>query len=126
MANEIKGEFKLDVGDGDDKETYRLVLDVNALCEAEGVTGVKSANLPGALQIGDMRLLRNVLYVATRRFHGDLSVDDCGDLIMEVSPNMMAATLLLGLNRAFPAPKKGGEGAANPRRRRKASETVTA
>lgn len=123
MANEIKGEFTLEFTSEGEKQTFRLYLDVNALCEAEGVLGMSSAEIVNKIGSGDMRLLRTLLWCASREHHNELTIDDCGDLITEASPNTVAATLLLGLQRTFPAPK-GGD--ARPTRARRGKATATA
>lgn len=126
MANEIKGEFTLDVKVDGAKQTLTLMLDVNALCQAEAMLSMTSAEIVTRIGSGSMGLLRTMLWVATRANHDALTVDECGDLITDATPNVVAATLLIGLNKTFPAPKKAGGDSARPTRGRTARETATA
>jgi hypothetical protein len=112
--NPIKGEFPLKVG----AETFRCVLDINALCVAEGMIGKSAGEFTPLIGGGDMNLLRTLLWVALQRFHGELTREDAGDMIGELSPTAVQAVLILGLARSFPkADQKGAAGGGNPRPR---------
>lgn len=70
MSNALKGEVEFEAGG----ETYKLVLDFNALCELEG------ALTPGDDRNGP-RASRATLWAALQRHHENLSLNDAGDLV---------------------------------------------
>jgi len=82
MANPERGEVALTVGD----RTYRLVLDLNALCELEDLLSTPDQ----AVTFGQVflhasqysgRHCRAIAWAALRRYHPDLSLADAADVI---------------------------------------------
>lgn len=97
-ANQVKGEFPLTVG----ADIYTLKLDVNQLCVIEGMVSLKSTEIANRLGTGDLRLLRTVLWVAMQPHHPNVSVEDAGDVIMDLSPLVTQSKLIEAIANAFP------------------------
>lgn len=58
-----------------DGETYKLVWDFNALCEAEGMTGCSLLSLSTSTQ------MRGAFYASLRTYHSQVDLAGAGRLI---------------------------------------------
>jgi len=123
MANEIKGEFDVPVGD----KTYKCHLDVNALCEAEELLGESAGDFAPKIGGGDMRTLRAVMWAALREHHSDVDLHQAGVIVFELTPSKASNHLVLGMARAFPVAKAASKaGASEGGSRPRAKATATA
>ena len=71
MINRVKGEAALALSDG---QQFTLVLDFEALVQAEEVYGKPAARLMIDASAGFIGALRALLFGALRRYHGDLTM----------------------------------------------------
>lgn len=81
MANRERGEVSITIG----KRAFTLVLDTNAMCEAEALfsTPEKPATfqqIHARMVAGSVIHMRGVLWAALRRYHPNISVEDVGTL----------------------------------------------
>lgn len=107
MANKIKGE----VGLQHEGKEYILVLDFNALCEFEDVSGKPVGDVLDSLQRGKIvaRDMRALIWAGLKQRHPDVTLELAGR-ILSSNP----AVLDQGLEAAFPAAEAGtgnGKGA---------------
>jgi len=85
MANRKTGEVVIEV----EGQTYRLVLDMNALCELETVLSQPDqiVTFTEALQkagLGSAFHIRAVMWAALREHHAEMSIKDVGVWITKV------------------------------------------
>jgi hypothetical protein len=98
MANPHKGELALDL----DGKTYTLVLDANAIVEAETLLD-RGVNDFDMRRIGTMRAL---LWAALRRYHPEMTLLDAGELITG-NGNRIGDKLGEAIRLAFPPEEQG-------------------
>lgn len=86
--NPLKGEATVEV----DGSTLTLVLDNNAWCEIEEVLDLSYLEVLAKLFASAVedrppqnRIMRAILWGATREHHPELTLRDCGDLLMRHS-----------------------------------------
>lgn len=105
MANPVKGEVAFEV----EGQTYKLVLDFNALCEVEEVLGA------GGMDLARPKAIRAIFWAALLRHHPDVTVQDAGDLIGALGLERAGEVVAEAMNRSGLA---GGDGqaAANPQK----------
>ena len=112
MANPLKGEVELVVGEGaEDETTYVMRLSIDAIVHAENLLD-KSINdmLPTLDRIGTLRAL---LWASLREHHEDVSLLDAGELIVAAGADVVMGKIAQALKAAFPEQKAG---ATRPRR----------
>jgi hypothetical protein len=114
MANPLLGEAELVAGEA----TYRLVLDINAICELEDLTNVGIAEFAVSFASGtSIRPVRAIVWAALQKHH-PCSLAQAGEIVSEAG---LEATAEIGaklLSRVFPPAATGPK--ANPRTARKA------
>ena len=86
MANPHKGDVTVKAGD----KEYTLRLDFNASCELEAATGKSSFALAKAMEEPTASLVRAMLWACLRRHHRNLSLDEVGDIISDIGPDVAA------------------------------------
>lgn len=94
MANRFRGEAEA-VLDG---RSFRLVLDFNAMCELEDMTGRTAPEIMAEFDAGKVsfKSLRAVCLAALRRHHPEATPQDAGDLLsadMDLPARLIAATM---------------------------------
>lgn len=96
MANKQKGE----VAFGPD---HKLVLDWNALCDAEEAIGSK---LPTLLQSGDIGVkdMRVIIWAGLQHHHPGMTIKDAGELMGLVGGNKVRSAIVEGIKQAMPSP----------------------
>lgn len=107
MANPLRGEVEF-VHDG---QRYTLRLDVNALCIAEAVTGLKSHEISRAIVNGGHMSALRAAFCAGLKANHDLSLDEAGQLLGAVRVPRATELMVRSIKLAFPEPSK-----ANPRK----------
>lgn len=114
MANFARGEVDFQV----ERVTYRLVLDMNALCELEelknepwGVTFERMGSTQSGLRMTD---LRSILWAALRARHPSITVEGAGNILQTAGPESVLEAVTEALRRARPAAEEGGPSAGNP------------
>lgn len=117
MANAVLGEVDFPVGD----EVYTLVLDFNALCEAEGIIG----DLTGDGSLTRLSAVRAMMWAALLRHHPDLTLSDVGDLIGKGGFDK-AAEALAKAQKLSDMVSKGGDGKAAARPPNRATKRAAA
>lgn len=104
MANREKGEVALTVCG----RTYTFVLNTNAMAAVEAKISNPGQELnwdyfwkrltdPGRASVSDVKLL---MWAMARKYHGDLSLDDVGDLIDEAGGMEGMHSVLTAANQA--------------------------
>lgn len=122
MANPIKGELEFAVED----ETYTIVLDANALCEAEAITGLSTPDLINQAGRKFVNAQRALLWGGLRRHHDGLSLADAGDIIAHLGLAGVDDVLGRAIQLAWPEPgseKEGQEENPQPPTRKSAGGT---
>jgi len=94
MANRFRGEIEA-VLDG---RSYRLVLDFNAMCELEDMTGRSAAEILQGFDGGTIRFadLRAICLAALKRHHPEMTAPEAGDLLsadMDLPARLIAAAM---------------------------------
>lgn len=101
MANPLRGELEF-VHAG---QKYVLLLDVNALCMAEALLGLKSHEITQSIVAGGhMSALRGVLWAGLKEHH-DLSLDEAGRLLQALSVATATQKMVAAIKLSFPPPK---------------------
>lgn len=105
MANKVKGE----VGFAANGKGYTLLLDLNALCEAEEhVPGIMDGGLK---ELKSVKAIRAVFWSGLRRHHPTVTLVEAGDIMQSLG--VPEAGRLIGEAMAA-AWGDGGEEAARP------------
>lgn len=98
MANPLKGEAAFQAG----SETMTLVFDINALCNAEDASGMKTAELLTELDGGEsMKVLRAIIWAGLQAKH-PCNLLRAGEIIQAAGPGVAAKAMRDGLAAAFP------------------------
>jgi len=81
MANKVFGEAMLTLADG---RELTMRFDFGALCEAEDAADKGTEAIMKEMASGGARLstARAMLYGGLRHYHPDVTLDECGDLLM--------------------------------------------
>ena len=108
MANAVKGELDF-AADG---ESYTLVLDLNALCEAEPF----APGIMDGANLSSFRAIRAVFWAGLQRKHEGINQVDAGDIIQTIGLKEAGRLIGEGMKLAFNG--GGGEGAARPQKGR--------
>lgn len=110
MPNTIKGEVPLSLSDGRD---FVLVLDFEALVEAEGVYGKPLAQVMADAAAGFVGATRALLYGALRAKHPTITPREASALFLEHSDEVSAALEKAG-EAAIPGSREGKDGKNPP------------
>lgn len=112
MANRVKGEATLQVGD----DRYTAILDMNALCELEDVTGQDAMTVLSRIETGTGKAkdMRAFLWATLQCHHEGIDIRTAGDILTECPDAVI--TILAA---AFPEVKVQKPG--NAKRPRKAA-----
>src|SRR3546814_17129408 len=111
MANAGKGEASLKAGD----KEYTLVMSVNALCEAEDVLGMATAEILARYSSGlSVKLLRGLICAALQTNH-PCTVDEAGESIEAAGVPSAKTALEQATLASMPAEAAGEK--ANPQKR---------
>ncbi len=105
MANAARGEVAFSALD----QTWTLLLDINALCEAEDELGVKVHELaqPG------LKAIRALLWAGLQRHHAGVTIQTAGDVIQDVGMARAAEIVGEAFKLTFP---EAAPGTAGPRK----------
>lgn len=120
MPNPIRGEADFPAGE----VTYRLCVDINALCSIEAALGRRSGEFISAISAGDITVLRGVLWGALQRHHDEIDLADAGDLISEVGLDLTRTKVIEAIAAAFPS-AEAKTSPTRPRRAKAASKDGT-
>lgn len=114
MSANIKGEVPFEaIG-----ETFRLVLDFNALCDLEGeLPGL----MDGSVEIKSPRAIRSVFAAGLARHHPEITVTVAGDIIQSIGIERAGELVASAFSASF-----GGGEKASPRKARPSSGAGTA
>ena len=116
MPNPIKGEVPLKLSDGRD---FVLVLDMEALVEAESAYGKPLPQMMSDASQGFVGAVRAMLYGALRTKQPRVTLGEASAMFIS-DPEAVSAALEQAATLAFPQAAEGGE-SANPRPRGKTS-----
>lgn len=90
MVVALRGEASAELDD----RTLTLVLDNGAWCEIEEVLDLSYLDIIAKLATGEIagrspknRIMRAILWGSTRQHHDEMTIDECGDLLM-LHPNL--------------------------------------
>lgn len=122
MANPVKGETLLTLADG---RQFTIVMDMEALIEAEQAYGKPMAQMMADANRGFISALRALVFGAMRAHHPQVTLAEATAVLM-AEQAVVAAALLDAVKLAFPDAAAGGEGkkpgkALPPRRAGKTS-----
>lgn len=109
----IKGEVPLKVTEGPAAGEYILLLDFNALCDAEDdFPGIMN----GEIDIGSFKKIRRLVQYALAAHHPDLVEREVGDIIQGVGVIAAAEKVTEAMKATFPEAKTEGkpQGRAKP------------
>lgn len=117
MPNQIKGEVPLRLSDG---REFVLVMDMEALVEAESSYGKPLPQMMADAATGFVGASRALLYGALRAKHGGIGLRDASAMFMS-DPDTVADALSAAVEAGFPDAAKSAEGKDGPRPRGKTS-----
>lgn len=110
MANPLKGEADLTIGP---KEVYRLVIDINALAEAEDATGMDIDQLLTGLQRGrSLKVLRALLWAGLQEHHA-CHLARAGEIMSSAPTGSVHDAVSRAVVGAFPQSEGGGADKGN-------------
>lgn len=113
MANAMKGETSLKAG----SKEYILVMNINALCEAEDALGMATDEILARYSAGlSVKLLRGLIWAALQAKH-PCTVDEAGQIIEAAGVPVAKAALEQAILASMPAPE-AAEGENPPKRGR--------
>ncbi|MBM3606617.1 MAG: hypothetical protein FJX25_18485 [Alphaproteobacteria bacterium] len=108
----IKGEVPLKVTEGPAAGEYVLLLDFNALCDAEDeFPGIMN----GSIDISSFRKIRRLVQFALATHHPHLDEREVGDIIQGVGVVAAAEKVTEAMKATFPEAKTAGKAAAPAR-----------
>lgn len=115
MSNRQTGDVSIDV----EGQPYRLVLDINALCELESMlsTADRTVTFHEAMAkagTGSLRHIRAAFWAALRRHHGHMTLSDVGVWIEAAGLDKLNAQLGELAQSAGPDPKDATELGVKP------------
>lgn len=100
--NPLRGEATLQAGEN----TYTLICDINALCEAEAELGMDIDELLGRYSSGtSTRLVRGLIWATLQSKH-PCTIERAGEIITEAGFMPAKAALEKALLLAMPAPQE--------------------
>lgn len=108
--NPVKGEVPLTLSDG---REFILVMDFEALVEAEGAAGQPLPNLMAQASLGFVGAQRSLLFGALRRHHSGVTLAECSEIMLS-EINAAAPALTAAIEAAFPEAKEGKDGKNPP------------
>lgn len=110
MANPVKGEVPLRLSDG---RAFTLVLDFEALVQAESAYGKPLSQTMADASAGFVGALRALLYGALQANHPGVSLREASEIYLTNADAVTTALTEAG-NAAMPTSKGDGEGANPP------------
>jgi hypothetical protein len=116
MANKLRGEVAVEIGEGKDRKAYVFRLGVNEMIEVQTALGIENDEKVFSV----LGKLRNFKTVRTIVFHGlkgrtpDITEESAGEIITELGMSRTHDIILEALRWAMPEPEKT-EGKANAR-----------
>lgn len=109
MTNPLKGEAVLIVGE----TTYGLVIDQNALCSAEEMSGLDLDQLLDGLQRArSLRVRRALLWASLQAKHPGIHLIQAGEIMGAAAPGAVHDAISRAVIGAFPSAKPAGDQAA--------------
>lgn len=118
MANPVKGETALTLADG---QSVTLVMDFDALVEAEQAYGKPLAAMMADAQAGYVGALRALLFGAMRAHHPDKTLRDASAIFMH-NQEGVAGALMRAVELGFPDQAKRGGTVGNGEAQRRAGK----
>lgn len=110
MANAVRGEVLFEA---DGRARY-LVLDINALCEAESACGRRTDEMFAAIKAGgDLISVRALMWAGLRRRQPEITLFEAGDVVAELGIVDARLKVIEALAAAFPD-REAGKAAENP------------
>lgn len=111
MANPHKGDVRLLAREA----AYTIRLNTDAICQAEGVSGKRFAQLVVEADTGGFSSMRLLLWAALRKHHPALDLAGAGEIIDAAGVKVVTDGIAEAIKRAFPPadenpPKPGQDG----------------
>jgi hypothetical protein len=106
MANAIRGEVPLNLSDG---RTFTLIMDMEALVEAESAYGKPLQKMMADAAQGFVGASRALLYGALRAKHPDVTLRDASAIFM-TDADAAGEALTEAVEKGFPDAAKSAEG----------------
>ncbi len=131
-ANSFRGEAELIVGEGEEAKTYKLCIDVNAMCYAEGhldkttdeivelvetdfSSWSASARSRAVTPRFNASLTRTLLWAALQKKHPGTHLGEAGEIMTNAGPGPTAVAVLNAFFGALGTSEDGeGKEAENP------------
>lgn len=114
MANPHKGDVPLIADD----KAYTLRLNTDAICQAEGLSGKRFAQLVIEGDSGGFSSMRLLLWAALRKHHSALDLEAAGEVIDAAGVKVVTDGIAEAIKRAFPPadenPQKPGQDGTGP------------
>lgn len=117
MANPVRGEAALKLSDG---RSLTLIMDMEALVEAESAYGKPMAQMMQDASAGFVGASRALLYGALRAKHPQLQLREASEMFAS-DGEAVAAAIAEAVEKGFPELTGGKDGANPPARRGKTS-----
>jgi hypothetical protein len=109
MANIARGEASFTTSAG---QTLTLVVDFNALAEAEYAVDMGANDILAGLSKGRIKAMRGITLGALARQHPGMSMEDVDTLLMGEDAGPLGNALMKAVEGAFPKPEAAA--GANP------------
>lgn len=109
MANIARGEASFTTSEG---RTLTLVVDFNALAEAEDAVNIGANELLEKLGKGRIKAMRGITFGALIARHPDTTMDEVDALLMGDDAGPLGSALMKAVEGAFPKPE--ATAGANP------------
>ena len=112
MTNPINGAKTINING----KAYTFILDMNALCDLEDITGKNAITILGEADndVVSMKDLRALIFCALKRHHPDITLEEAGDIVGSDFEGAVEA-----LTASFPDKVDSVRGKAKARPRRK-------
>lgn len=89
MRKPFRGQAQL--GEGDD--ALELNLDINALVDLQGQTGMPLKLMLEQLTLADIRLFRSIIFIAAKRKRPKITEEQVGEVMSDVGLDAVQAAL---------------------------------
>lgn len=103
MANDIRGEVELHLGD----KSYRLKFSTNAICSVEDKLGKSIIAVMG--EIDWITTRRVLLWAALQHHQPGIELKDAGEIMDAAGPLNTVEALNAAFGAAFPPPAEGAD-----------------
>jgi hypothetical protein len=103
MPNLARGEASFTTHAG---QKLTLVVDFNALAEAEYAVDMGANEILSGLSKGRIKAMRGITLGALARRHPDMTIDDVDELLQGEDAGPLAETLMQAVQAAFPQPSE--------------------